>query len=239
MINLWPNPVQELLLKAILLNGESGYSAWEQWDASVDFNRLDYHTCCLMPCLYFALRDRSIKSPTLPSIKGIYRKYWCKNQLQFRQLRIVQQKFQEAGLPLIVIRGVALALRSYRDSGLRPVEQLDLLIQAEHIEPVQKLLQDQAWKSVANPYNPNSQYFVNSQGNIKLELHLDAWPLSLDAQAETLKQLHQQNSNLWQAAQSFSQPDGAVFQMLCPADQLLQVLIQGTYDVSHRSPYRW
>ena len=82
----WPNPQQELLLRAALLEGEAALSAWQQWQAEADLDHLDYGSFRLLPLLYQNLQRHQIKHPWLPTLKGIHRRTWYQNQLRLQSL---------------------------------------------------------------------------------------------------------------------------------------------------------
>ncbi len=49
----------------------------------------------------------------------------------YQELERILQAFDEAGIPVIVLKGAALAATVYEDIGLRPMGDLDLLIHPE------------------------------------------------------------------------------------------------------------
>jgi hypothetical protein len=235
--NFFPNPNQELLLTSILLCGDTSKEAWKKWDSLVDFDRLDYDTCCLIPSLYAKLCAENIKTSLLPVMRGIYRKYWCKNQLQYRQLSILRQYFKAKKLEAIAIRGTAIALRYYSDYGLRPVEEIDLWIQRNQLAEFTELLRVHNWQSIPNPPSKNSWRFLHHQGLLKLDLHQYALQTGLETKPEELDNLRITEVNLWNQSESIPF-ENDFLRLLCPEDQLLQVLIQGI-NPKYVSPYRW
>ena len=48
----WPTHEQELLLKAVLLQGEGSIAAWKSWADAIDFDQLDAGSQRLLPLLY-------------------------------------------------------------------------------------------------------------------------------------------------------------------------------------------
>ncbi|MBR8831084.1 MAG: hypothetical protein N5P05_003791 [Chroococcopsis gigantea SAG 12.99] len=231
----WPDPTQELLLKSILLDGRDGALAWEEWSNTVNFDDLDYDACCLVPILYATLTAKGIETPLLPRMKGIYKKHWVKNGLQYRQLMGLLQLFHERGLKTIVIRGTAIALRYYRDYGLRPVEELDLLIQGDDRQAFEALLKNEGWRGAIDPPVKNTRRFLHPQKPVKVDLYESAYATGVEVSPDDGKA--RKEFRLWEAAENIIF-EGHSLRVLCPLHQLLQILIQGT-NTDHVSPYRW
>src|SRR5215470_12661875 len=124
----WPTPRQELLLKAALLEGEAAVEAWESWRANTDIHRLDQGSYRMLPLLYRNLQKHEIKDPVMEKLKGVYRHTWYKNQILFSRMAAILRSFQEAGIDVMVLKGTALVLLHYKDYGLRPMNDFDVLV---------------------------------------------------------------------------------------------------------------
>lgn len=86
----------------------------------------------MAPLLYVALRDHGAP----PAAVNRLRAAWVAAQRQHLfagvQLRDVVRALGDAGVPAIVLKGPAVAAAFYRDPGLRPFTDLDLLVRREH-----------------------------------------------------------------------------------------------------------
>lgn len=87
-----------------------------------------------------SLRLNEIKSlfPELPyfiseELKKDYYLNAAKNTLIFEELTKVLKAFKESGLPVIVLKGAALASTVYKNLALRPMADVDLLVKKEDI----------------------------------------------------------------------------------------------------------
>ena len=124
----WPTPNQELLLRAALLDDAQAIPAWEQWQQTVDFTEIDHRSQKLLPLVYHNLTRLDVSGPLIERSKGYYRLTWYKNHLQFHHMAVVLHDLHQAGIPTLLLKGAAMAVYYYRDPGLRPMEDFDLLV---------------------------------------------------------------------------------------------------------------
>jgi hypothetical protein len=117
------------------------------WDTSqeVDWVQLVYKAQdeSLAPLMYWIL-SRSGNLSSIPKsartiLRASYYKTWAINQNIYKELEILARGFEEAAIPLVVLKGACYARTIYTDIGLRPMTDLDLLVpetalkQAAHI----------------------------------------------------------------------------------------------------------
>src|ERR1700730_5129597 len=129
-----PTPDQELLLQACFLDGPDAIAAWTQWRGHVDPEQLDEDSSRLLPMLYDALRKHGISDPGMGRLKNAYRQTWYDNTLRFHLAATVLRALHEAGIQTMLLKGPALVLRYYGDVGLRPMEDVDILVPT-HLGP--------------------------------------------------------------------------------------------------------
>jgi len=84
------------------------------------------------PLLYWAL-TRLGKIPRLPQVianclRAMYFSTRMNNEQIMQELVTLTQQFDEAGISVVALKGICLALTIYPDLGLRPMVDLDLLI---------------------------------------------------------------------------------------------------------------
>ncbi|HEX8291585.1 MAG TPA: nucleotidyltransferase family protein, partial [Pyrinomonadaceae bacterium] len=111
----WPDPGQELLLRAALLRGDDALRAWRQWKRGNDVNEIDTGSYRLLPLLYANLREAACEDELTGLLKGVYRNAWYKNQLLFHHAAAVLSFLRRAGVETIVLKGIALTRLYYRD----------------------------------------------------------------------------------------------------------------------------
>ncbi|HWR57411.1 MAG TPA: nucleotidyltransferase family protein [Thermodesulfovibrionales bacterium] len=228
-----PSPQQELLLRAALLTGTDAIEAWQQWKSSVDVEDLDPGSHRMLPLLYRNLQVHGIKDPSMSRYKGVYRQTWYKNQLLFHALGSVLRSFGELGIETVVLKGAALTVLNYKDFGLRPMNDFDVLVRVEHVLPAMRLLQDQGW--IPTDFEPNEKYisvrhshgFRNGKGQ-EIDLHWHVLSQSREMDAD---------NDFWDGAITVNIRDAAT-RALNPTDQLLQVCIHGA-KWNYTPPFRW
>lgn len=142
----WPTPRQELLLKATLLQGEVCLAAWREWRAE-GLDDVDWGSFRLLPLLYRNLQAQAVNDPLMPTLRGIYRRFWYENQVRFRDAQPLLRLFQDAGIDTMLLKGAALTLLHYRDSGTRPMQDIDILVPEDRLQQVVDLLRHQHWAS--------------------------------------------------------------------------------------------
>jgi hypothetical protein len=145
----WPTAEQELLLRAALLRGEAALAAWEKWRSNVDPDRLDAASYRLLPQLYKNLQAHGVREPLVDKLKGVYRLTWYKNQIAFRRLAALLRSLHDLGIDTLVLKGVPLVLLYYRDYGLRPMADFDVLVQTKDALPAFRFLSSSGWTAVS------------------------------------------------------------------------------------------
>src|SRR5262245_58344273 len=103
----WPTPEQELLLRAVLLRGETAAAAFAQWETVVGIDRLDNGSLRLLPVLSRALEREQIETAVAARLMTLYRQTWAQNQLRVRDLSAILPAFRSRGIPVVVLKGAA------------------------------------------------------------------------------------------------------------------------------------
>jgi Uncharacterised nucleotidyltransferase len=137
----WPNPEQELLLRAALLSGPEAIDAWERWSARVpDIGSLDSGSMRTLPILSANLKKLGVSHPRMAIIRGTYRKAWYQNRLLLHDLERVLSALRVAGVQTMVLKGAALATTVYQDIALRPMNDVDVLVHPDDVGTAIKVL---------------------------------------------------------------------------------------------------
>jgi hypothetical protein len=217
---------QELLLKAALREGPVSLAAWEQWRAHVDPEQLDYDSHRLLPLLYSVLQRQGISDSQMGRFKGVYRRTWYDNTLRLRAAAAVLQALHDEGISTMLLKGAALTLRYYRDVGLRPMDDFDVLVPTHQGLAAIEVLKGLGWIPLFEPVGVTEAealeighaYPFRNARRQEVDLH---WHVYYQRVAPTA------DSELWAAAHPFAL-SGAPTHILAPADQLLHVCVHGT-----------
>jgi hypothetical protein len=232
----WPTWQQELLLQAALLQGKNSIEAWERWKSSVDIEHLDIGSHRLLPHLYRNLHNQGVEDPLMGKFKGVYRRTWYDNQLLFHHVSTLLSSLRDAGIETIVLKGAALALLHYKDSGLRPMNDFDVMVHAEQTSAAIALMRELGWNPM--PRSPealtesylsivNSHGFVHNAGR-ECDLHWHLFPECCQADAD---------KDFWEQSVPF-QIHNVPTRSLTPTDQLLHVCVHGA-EWNPVPPLRW
>jgi hypothetical protein len=194
----WPTGRQKLLLRAALLEGESGAAAWRELGPGFRLDDLDTASTALLPLLHRQLERRGLDDPLLPRLRGVYRRTWYVNQLRLDRVRGALLALHEAEVDPLVVSGWELPVRYYGDLGLRPAAALHVLVRPDEAERGEQALRDHGWSD--DQCVVDTGLFHEFQG----------------AEVE----------DLWEAAVDF-ELGGAAARTLGPADELLDVCLSG------------
>ena len=225
----WPTPEQELVLRAALARGDEAVGRWEEWRARVDLDDVDPGSFRVLPLLYRTLASAGVEEARLAKLKGVYRQTWSRNQLLFHRAAQLLPRLAEAGIDTLVLKGAALATLYYRDVGVRPMEDLDLLVPTAAAARAMEVL-------VANGWTPSTPRPETRVAVWHADSFADAQAQSLDLHWNALWQLSN-DDELWAGAVPTTL-NGVPTKTLGHADQLLHVCIHGLHW-SPTPPIRW
>ena len=175
----WPTEYQELLLKAALLHGNEAMDAWAGWRNAVDLDNIDHESQMLLPLLYRNLSSLGLKDPNMNRYQGVQRKAWAKNHVVFHEIGILLRKFRDVGIKTMLLKGSAMIILYYKDYGLRPMGDIDILVPVEKAKEVIQILFNQGWRIQKNsgptfteeyPALIGENHFENTQG-LLLDVH--------------------------------------------------------------------
>jgi Uncharacterised nucleotidyltransferase len=147
--DIWPDETQELLLQAALLPGESGAAAWATVRPRIDVDQLPGELHRLLPPLAKALAARGVEDSNLPRLKGVYQFTWYRNQLLLADAAALLGALEAAGVATMLLRGAAIVVAYHGDAGIRPMNDLDVLVPAFQLERGRRISAGEGWWPVA------------------------------------------------------------------------------------------
>jgi hypothetical protein len=147
--DIWPDGIQELLLRAALMPGHEGAAAWTAVRPRIDVDHLPGELHRLIPLLWKALADRGIDDPELARLKGVYQYSWYRNQLLFADGAALIAALEAAGVRTMILRGGAMAVAHHRDAGIRLMNDLDVLVTAADLDRSRRLAEAGGWCPLA------------------------------------------------------------------------------------------
>lgn len=252
-----PDREQELLLSACLLKGDAALHAYSEWKTSVDLDNVDPGSYRLFPLLYVNLKSQGLEDPMMNIFKWVYTKTRDNNEILLRNLAPLLEEFNNRGIEVILLKGAGLILSCYRDYGLRPMMDADLLVPTGKTGDAIKLITGLGWDPSITPLKGFKDMGLLSRlgwtpGDRKLEDFTDEYFCVRHGQDFTNPEkftvdlhwhvLHGYNepdadADFWQGARSVS-VEGVHARVLDPAGLLLHVCSHGArWDAL--PPIRW
>lgn len=253
----WPDREQELLLRACLLKGEAALEAYSEWKTSANLDSIDPGSYRLFPLLYVNLKSQGVRDPVINIFKWVYTKTRANNEILLRNLAPVLEEFNKRGIEVILLKGAGLLLSSYRDYGLRPMMDADLLVPTGKSGEAIGLITELGWHTSLTPLKGFGEMGLLSRlgwtpGERKLEEFTDDYfcvrhgqdftnpeKFTIDLHWHVLHGYneHEADADFWQGARETS-VEGVNARVLDPADQLLHVCTHGVrWDAL--PPIRW
>jgi hypothetical protein len=96
------------------------------------------------PWCYFQLAQQVTQIESSESLLKPLRKHYlitlAANQHHLKLLRAIELLFSEAAIPVVLLKGMALAYTVYADEGLRPMGDLDLLVPEQEVMKARDIL---------------------------------------------------------------------------------------------------
>jgi len=229
--------MNELLLKAALLQGEPALRAWEEWKRAVDLrNPLDPECYRMLPLLYGNLRALGAASPWMDKLAGVYRREWYRNRLLLHAAARGLAQLHAAGIETMILKGAALIPNYYGDCGLRPMGDCDVLVPAAQRNAAIGVLVRGGWKPMLREPaaltdrvldTRHSWGFADARG-LELDLHWHALWLACGPHAD---------DDFWARAESL-ELDGIATRIPDPTGLLLSVCVHGA-EWEEAAPLRW
>ncbi len=141
-----PDGLQTLLLKASLGDAGSATPAFHRWIARASLRPLDVVSWRLLPLLGRNLDNHGETHPIREPIKPIHRYIWLRNTVHLNRARQALEFLAQQGIDTLALKGASLVPRYYRDPGLRPMEDFDLLIPQDKAWDTIQLLIENGWR---------------------------------------------------------------------------------------------
>jgi hypothetical protein len=227
---LLPTPQQTWLLDSCLAVGERGRRSWAKWQESVldpirvlGQGKQGYKR--LLPLLFSSLNNNQV--PLEKSLLTYLRTAYVREELRHKTFekisRFVFEHLTQKDIPVIVIRGTALAESVYENPLFRHCHDIDLLVRGEDLNSVVRALQEIG-------ITPSRQ-FHNLGTTIRIMRHESDLPIVLHTQLFSILFYNVAPSEQW-GNMVWNMISGMPMRTLSPCDNLLH--ISGNAAVSNR-----
>ena len=110
------------------------------------------------PLIYWAAKSSqelraAFNQQTYTIVQTTYYASVARNTVLFQELERILRILAEANIPVIVLKGAALAQTIYPDIALRPMTDLDILVKSEHLDRAVELLRTTGYRWLAVSQN--------------------------------------------------------------------------------------
>ncbi|OWY63391.1 hypothetical protein B7486_53390 [cyanobacterium TDX16] len=243
----WPDEHQRLALVAATAESDDAEVAWRRLADEVDVaTTADEDLVRLLPLVWRNIGER-LPEAERAVVKAHHRRCWLVNQARVRHATGLLADLVEAGIEVLVLKGLALSILFYGDLAVRPMGDVDLLVRPEDARRTVRLLErlgytstellpegaprwqregDDAWYERLR----HARGFRRDGGEI--DVH---WTLSLDFVAEQTDAADV--SDLWAASVPL-EVGGVATSTLSPTHHLVHAVVHGL-SASSTSQARW
>ena len=164
----------------------------------------------------------------------MYRRAWFYNELLLEGGRDAIRALSGAGIPVVLLKGAALAASVVEEHGLRPMQDFDVLVERGAFRGAVDALRRDGWR-IGPPIRDLEPLFIFQhtvsfrRGIARVDLHwVAAWGM-FDAEGER---------EFWLAARRV-RFRGEDARLLAPADHALQAFVHATLADPAVPPIRW
>jgi hypothetical protein len=143
---LWPNEEQRLVLQAALFEDGRALEAFGRWRSTIDLDaEFDYEVFRLLPLLHNNLLRLKVDDPLMGRLKGTHRMSWVKTHQLFAKAEPIVAALRGAGLDVMLLKGAPLTLAYYRNHGLRPMADVDVLVKPQQVRAAIEATRRHGW----------------------------------------------------------------------------------------------
>lgn len=216
-----PDAGRDALIQAALGPPASAPDAWRRWASGRRDPFDDPIALRWLPLVDRNLPEDGVDAPTRRRLRDIRQSLWAANMRTIEGATSAIQALADADVPVVLLKGAALALTVYESPSLRPIGDVDVLIHPEHLMRARGVLDRLGW-GLLRPINERDLALAHGIdlrrspfGTLDVHwylLHENCWP-GVDGP-------------LWERTTPFER-DGLRARVLGPADQLIQVCVHG------------
>ncbi len=184
----------------------------------------------LAPLLYQRLVKERGKEGLPEEVPVVLRENYLeclgRNLVQFNELHKVLLEFQKNGIPTLLLKGSHLAKFIYQNIGLRPMSDLDLMVERSHLQSAMEILRKMGYVGSELPLTAEEidiyhhAPVLEKPGLVMLELHWTLTDEDLGLQIE--------DKNLWQRAKPVL-IDNVEALVLASEDLVLHICVHAAY----------
>lgn len=137
----FPDAAEESFLRLVLASDAEFPARWAAWKQTTVFDDIPFAVMRALPMLHLRLTALAIEDDEITGrIRGVYRQAWFRNQLLLDRTAAIVADFAAAGIPVLLLKGIAMLTDIYASAGARMTNDADLLIhEADAVAAVARL----------------------------------------------------------------------------------------------------
>jgi len=177
--------------------------------------------------LYHNLKNiRKIPREIMNHLKNAYFGNIVRNLYLYSELNRILDKFYKNDIEVIVLKGAALAKTVYRDIGLRPMADIDLMVRRENLPLIWKLMHELNYGLMGNKppewYIENHHHlrYKHMEKPILIEIH---WHIADKSHPSRIRITDTTIIESWWKRSKLLEFEGKKTLILCPEDLLLHL----------------
>jgi len=234
----WPDERQTTMLRVAICEPEVAAREWAELRRELEIDEIwDPEAQRLLPLILRNLREAGYDDPDFPRMKGIQRRTWFENQRRIHAVKPVIAQLHDVGVETLFLKGVPLALQYYRDVGLRPMADVDVLVPYASYDTALDVLEGDGFRDVLDIPRDRRRRMYHGAGMLhpdgrSIDLH---WQLALPF---VLPHAASDSTTDFFAAAVDLDLDGLTVPTLCSADMLLHLVVHGLWAGSSAN-VRW
>jgi len=230
--HVWPTLAQRHLLDAALQDGERAIAAFDAWQSAINVEEpFDWQMQRLLPLVFGTQSRLNSADPLMPRLKGVYRRAWVETHTLTERMRGPIGALVDAGIPVMLLKGAALAHRYYAHPAQRAMSDYDIAVKPTQVRQAIALLRTLGWETTA-PFEEVRQRWAHALQLVhrdggELDLH---WRIMIEANDAV-------TASMWARAEPMRWCETSVF-TLDPTDLLLHTMVHAVRWNS-AAPLRW
>jgi hypothetical protein len=167
----WPAPDDLLLLQAAAHHDDQAAArAWQLLRGRLDVDRPTSEQYRLLPLLSSRLATIAPDDALAGLLRGIARRHTVHNLVLLGAMAEPVGLLRAAGIEPVVLKGPALALGAYRHVGLRPFQDVDLLVRPGQHAAARRTLEAAGWEAKTADFAGNHAVPL-SRPDLDIDLH--------------------------------------------------------------------
>ena len=142
-----PSPAQARLLRACATRDESWITHWTAWRSAQGRAPIDALSEKLLPLIYWKAHADGLADPLMSQARTRYLAIYAQNRRRMTGLVDLLGRFNDAAIPTVLLKGVALNAAWYPSHGLRDMCDLDVLVPLHLVRRAAAMLQESGWSA--------------------------------------------------------------------------------------------